>query len=260
MRGDCGHDPADVYVRPNGWRTCRECKRERDQRRARGEVRAPNAFTTRCVRDHDLTDPENVRVYRGRRVCLACLAERSAARRTGRPKGRPAWVPTDVQRQAVVDGVTSWRSLEEIAADLGVNDRTLMRALRRDAEWSEEVRRARQTRGPRRHGTPTAYNFGCRCDDCRKAHAEYALLLRRRRRELTAREGLPSNVAHGASAYGNWGCRCEVCSAAHAEALARRTVKPHQHGTPTGYFYGCRCEPCRGANRRHMQARKERAA
>jgi hypothetical protein len=37
----------------------------------------------------------------------------------------------------------------------------------------------------------------------------------------------------------------------------RREVKPHQHGTSTGYNYGCRCDACRAARR--LQARDYRS-
>lgn len=33
-------------------------------------------------------------------------------------------------------------------------------------------------------------------------------------------------------------------------------VKPHHHGTLTGYTYGCRCQPCRTCNSLAVRARK----
>lgn len=59
-------------------------------------------------------------------------------------------------------------------------------------------------------GSGTAYaNYGCRCEDCKKANSERAS---RRRRERYA-EIPPDN--HGKySTYSNWGCRCPECKEA----------------------------------------------
>lgn len=66
------------------------------------------------------------------------------------------------------------------------------------------------------HGTPSMYNSGCRCDDCRAANAERIRGLRARRRErLKTGE---AEIEHGLSAYNNWGCRCEVCTLANSQA------------------------------------------
>lgn len=41
--------------------------------------------------------------------------------------------------------------------------------------------------GDPRHGTQNGYiNLGCKCDDCKAAHAAYRRELRRRRREAAA--------------------------------------------------------------------------
>lgn len=48
---------------------------------------ARNAVKTRCVRDHDLMDPENVKLDRkGRRVCLACVKIRNELAKVTRRK------------------------------------------------------------------------------------------------------------------------------------------------------------------------------
>jgi hypothetical protein len=65
------------------------------------------------------------------------------------------------------------------------------------------------------HGTASKYsNDRCRCEDCRKAWAEYTTSRKRQRRAFVKANGLPSSVEHGESAYTNWGCRCDVCRAA----------------------------------------------
>jgi hypothetical protein len=68
-----------------------------------------------------------------------------------------------------------------------------------------------------RHGTPSAYNHGCRCDHCREAN-------RLRCRDL--REGLKQRAAggdpevpHGTTGgYKNWGCHCGPCTRANTAA------------------------------------------
>ena len=69
------------------------------------------------------------------------------------------------------------------------------------------------------HGTATSYNKqGCRCDECRCAHAAYVRGARERRSATPP----PS---HGLNGYTNYGCRCEVCReagrVARQEARAR---------------------------------------
>ena len=71
------------------------------------------------------------------------------------------------------------------------------------------------------HGTPGAYNKGCRCEACRKQHRERHAIIRAR---LAARPR--EEVPHGNDGYKNWGCRCEVCTAANAEDCRER------HGGP----------------------------
>ncbi|MCM8555375.1 hypothetical protein [Streptomyces sp. STCH 565 A] len=65
-----------------------------------------------------------------------------------------------------------------------------------------------------RHGTPSMYNSGCRCETCSKRQSERAADLKARREErLQARGGA---IEHGACGYANWGCRCETCTTASA--------------------------------------------
>lgn len=62
-----------------------------------------------------------------------------------------------------------------------------------------------------RHGTVNGYgNLGCRCDACRRAHAENhaAYMAKKRARgEVVGK--------HGSSAAYDSGCRCDECRLAH---------------------------------------------
>ena len=104
-----------------------------------------------------------------------------------------------------------------------------------------------------KHGNG-GYRRGCRCDDCRAAHAAYKLDLKERRRR-TGR--IPRTVKHGTkSTYLNWSCRCRACTAANAayqavwkaKAAAGNASTNLPHGNYQRYCnYGCRCRPCTDA-------------
>jgi hypothetical protein len=220
-----GHEPTEenIYVRPNGWRTCLPCRREREERQRWGESFEPNATKTVCVRGHDLTDPENVRVYNGRRNCRTCIRERGRTRRgTGRPVGRPPWVPTEQQQQAILTAIADGLTYAQTADAAGVTPSKLAGALGRDPALAQAVVVLRKAR---HCGTAHGYNRGCRCDRCRAAHRQGQAEYRRRRFELTRTDGLPDGVRHGVSAYTNWGCRCDVCSAEHHDEMARQYAR-----------------------------------
>lgn len=62
------------------------------------------------------------------------------------------------------------------------------------------------------HGTSNGYtNYGCRCEDCKTAHATTT------RERKAARPPLaPDDPRHGLrSSYGNHKCRCDLCRAAN---------------------------------------------
>lgn len=62
-----------------------------------------------------------------------------------------------------------------------------------------------------RHGTPNGYgNLGCRCDECRAAHAANHAAYMRRKREAGEVVG-----SHGSSVAYDSGCRCDTCRLAH---------------------------------------------
>lgn len=100
------------------------------------------------------------------------------------------------------------------------------------------------------HGRRSTYVGGCRCDECRRANADYQWALGRRRRRALAAD--PSIVEHGTpSTYTNWGCRCDECRAANRAWLTSwqaRQTGPPEHGTTNAYSnYRCRCDECRTA-------------
>jgi hypothetical protein len=63
----------------------------------------------------------------------------------------------------------------------------------------------------RAHGTPAAYNKGCRCAECRECNRARCAAVKA---ALSTRP--PSEVPHGPHAYVNYGCRCEVCAEANS--------------------------------------------
>jgi hypothetical protein len=96
------------------------------------------------------------------------------------------------------------------------------------------------------HGTVNEYaNFGCRCDLCKSAMAEY----QKERREVPCVEcGRPRwSRANGTGL-------CEECWIEQAR-------RPITHGTQSGYKKGCRCDECRAvsnaARSRHRLANIE---
>lgn len=145
-------------------------------------------------------------------------------------------------------------------------------------------------------GSSSSYNRGCRCHECRDAHAHLSLVWTRRNPEArhairhtacpecggemsrgngTGRDpGLciacynaAREPEHGTlSRYqGIYKCRCEACRAAnreHGRSLIGRT--PPTHGLSGYKNYRCMCDICRAAgsleNRRYREARKRRQA
>ena len=107
-----------------------------------------------------------------------------------------------------------------------------------------------------RHGTPSEYGRGCRCDLCRQAIKQVS-----RKCHDNLVQMFKSGTympRHGVGGY-SVGCRCEVCRSAMsacskrgADALKKRVAE----GDPTvrhGRLYvysvgGCRCGLCRKAN------------
>ena len=73
-----------------------------------------------------------------------------------------------------------------------------------------------------KHGRMSTYNRrGCRCDECRRASAEFHAKMRRQRAaKLAAGEVV---VPHGkANTYINYACRCEDCTEAASKRRSSR--------------------------------------
>jgi hypothetical protein len=65
-----------------------------------------------------------------------------------------------------------------------------------------------------KHGSPSGYNAGCRCDDCKASHRA------RIARQKLARKDKEVTAEHGkATTYANWGCRCRPCMDAAAAKM-----------------------------------------
>lgn len=78
----------------------------------------------------------------------------------------------------------------------------------------------------RKHGIPSTYNLGCRCDSCRAREARRKAEGQRKRKQRLS-EGR-AEFTHGRYGYTNWGCRCEVCTQAHSKASAEPSARWHQ--------------------------------
>lgn len=77
----------------------------------------------------------------------------------------------------------------------------------------------------KRHGTVNGYNnYDCRCDRCKKAHADDAQKRKTDRRNAPT----PRHVHGTVNGYDNYGCRCTRCKAAHTGAARRRRAEKKQ--------------------------------
>ena len=76
---------------------------------------------------------------------------------------------------------------------------------------------------PNVHPGPSAYNTGCRCEECTELHRQRHNAVMAWAAATASQERIP----HGTGGYGNWGCRCPVClEAGRAKnALRRARVK-----------------------------------
>lgn len=75
------------------------------------------------------------------------------------------------------------------------------------------------------HGTRSRYTHGCRCDECRKANAEYQRRITRARRDKAERDadGHVIGKPYSGTTYVNWMCRCDICTALNSlECRPRR--------------------------------------
>lgn len=77
------------------------------------------------------------------------------------------------------------------------------------------------------HGHYRTYAKGCRCQKCRKAHADkWARDLAERRQDPSAAD----RAGHGkTTTYTNYGCRCDACRAANTAAVNAYRARRRQH-------------------------------
>lgn len=83
------------------------------------------------------------------------------------------------------------------------------------------------------HGTDTRYDYGCRCEQCTKAHRARCAAVTVAMKERGQRD--PSLIPHGTrGGYINWGCRCERCTEANSQACRLYAKTGSYLGTPAG--------------------------
>lgn len=97
--------------------------------------------------------------------------------------------------------------------------------------------------GERKHGTGHAYNLGCRCEVCRKAHSKRVAPAVLRNREKRWAERVTDDTGHlvhpdpygghgSVTAYTGCGCRCDICRAGMRAYRARKKLEKQPQ--PTG--------------------------
>ncbi len=83
----------------------------------------------------------------------------------------------------------------------------------------------------RAHGLTSTYQAGCRCDDCKRAQADYAKQRYEARKAGDVRK--PGERKHGTRAmYLRGGCRCAECKA--AESTYRREYEQRRRAGHAG--------------------------
>lgn len=80
------------------------------------------------------------------------------------------------------------------------------------------------TPDPNQHGTWGNYRRGCRCNDCRQAHAAYQ---RKWRQQNRTKKRAP--LSHGRNGFANYGCKCTICVTAQRENGKRYTTQDQRN-------------------------------
>lgn len=83
------------------------------------------------------------------------------------------------------------------------------------------------------HGHNTCYNRGCRCDECRAAHAAFARAERLKRNPTRRRGPLPKPAVCGTTTAYQYGCRCSLCRRAVADAANERRWRKERAEAPS---------------------------
>ncbi|WP_026470340.1 hypothetical protein [Alkanindiges illinoisensis] len=168
-----------------------------------------------------------------------------------------------------VKSLIKWPSIAEMLS---------VRGLRNDADYMTLIHGewpacdAKEKDESIKHGTETAYRYGCRCEICINAHNQQTINFQKKARNHFAETGefLSTKTKHGTySSYVNYGCRCELCTEANRKQNKKtlnkirtgysktgRFPKADQHGTKYGYSIGCRCEACSKAYADYQKKRR----
>ena len=100
----------------------------------------------------------------------------------------------------------------------------------RDARYLSEMQ---ADPGDPRHGKPSGYGYGCRCERCRASYSEYMRGVRAysKKKRLKEMQENPNDRAHGTVHGYNCGCRCERCREAGLKNAAEKNAKRYKAKT-----------------------------
>lgn len=165
----------------------------------------------------------------------------------------PERLPDDpAERRQIVDGLrfAGWtlqsigdrfgltreriRQISSVPARLVPRDRVHYWCRSCNAEVRQGVRRCESCREAKTHGrSGSAYNRGCRCEECVQANRQRTITYKERNRIWLDADGVSQRpgLLHGTiTAYGAFSCRCVPCRGAQAKAnrdykLARKAMR-----------------------------------
>ncbi|HEX7119406.1 MAG TPA: hypothetical protein VF212_11490 [Longimicrobiales bacterium] len=175
---NCGEKPALKFRHDTKVR-CRACNNAKAQERG-----ARNRPKKRACRTCDIMQP--IEDLRGG-VCSACREEKRQAKERAkqeREKAKTARIDPEPMKQ----GGEAWRreAQERRRKKQARREAKKFEAEKKEAPKKRRAREPNRLRKPAEHGTHSMYCRGCRCEACRKGHADYTKEYRRRRRARNA--------------------------------------------------------------------------